>query len=33
VYYLNGQSATEGVSQYKLKAGDAIKWEYEKSKF
>lgn len=33
VYYLNGQSATEGVSQYKLKAGDVIKWEYEKSTF
>jgi len=33
IYYLNGQSATMGISQLILKPGDKIEWKYEKAKF
>lgn len=32
VYYVNGQSATEGISTYILKDGDMIEWRFEKIK-
>lgn len=30
IYYINGEKAPLGVSQYKLKANDVIAWSYEK---
>ena len=33
IYYINGESATTGVSGYILQNGDKIEWKYEKSKF
>lgn len=33
IYYINGESAQVGISQYKLKQGDTITWKYEKSTF
>lgn len=33
IYYVNGHSATIGVSNYILKNLDNIEWKYEKSKF
>lgn len=30
IYYVNGEKANIGISNYKLKSGDTIKWEYEK---
>ena len=30
IYYINGQTAQVGVSQYKLKNNDIITWKYEK---
>ena len=32
-YYVNGQSANEGVTSYVLKNNDVIEWKYEESKF
>jgi len=33
IYYINGQSAPVGISQYVLKKGDVIEWKFENSKF
>lgn len=33
IYYINGQSASVGISLYSLKPNDIITWKYEKSKF
>jgi len=33
IYYINGQSAKTGISNYIIHKGDAIEWKYEKSKF
>ena len=30
IYYVNGKKAEVGVSNYKLKPGDAVSWKYEK---
>lgn len=30
IYYINGEKAPVGISQYKLKANDIITWKYEK---
>jgi hypothetical protein len=30
IYYINGQKAQVGISQYKLKENDVITWKYEK---
>lgn len=29
IYYINGQKATVGVSNYKVQANDVIEWKYE----
>lgn len=31
IYYINGQKATVGISNYKLKSNDIISWNYEAS--
>lgn len=33
IYYINGQTAQIGISNYKLIQGDIIEWKYETSKF
>jgi len=33
IYYINGKSATEGISSYIVKPNDVITWKYEKSTF
>lgn len=33
VYYINGQPAQVGISNYKIKASDVIEWKYEKKSF
>jgi len=33
IYYINGESAKMGISQYVIKEGDQIKWKFEESKF
>ena len=33
IYYINGQSAKVGISNYKLINNDLIDWKYEESKF
>ncbi|MFH1291641.1 MAG: DUF4430 domain-containing protein [bacterium] len=33
IYYINGESAKVGISNYIIKQGDVIKWKYEESKF
>ena len=33
IYYVNGKSASMGVSSYQIKANDIIEWKYEKSNF
>lgn len=33
VYYINGQPARMGISNYKLKNNDIIEWKYEKKSF
>jgi len=33
IYYINGQSAKIGISNYIIKSGDIIEWKYEKSTF
>lgn len=33
IYYVNGESATEGADQYELKTGDLITWKYIKPVF
>ncbi len=33
IYYVNGESAKIGISNYIVKPGDIIKWSYEKSNF
>ena len=30
IYYVNGQKANIGVSNYKIKNGDIVSWKYEK---
>jgi hypothetical protein len=30
IYYVNGQKATVGVSNYKINYGDIVSWKYEK---
>lgn len=30
IYYVNGEKASVGVSNYKLKNGDVVTWKYEK---
>lgn len=30
IYYVNGEKATIGVSNYKIKNGDTVSWKYEK---
>ncbi len=30
IYYINGETAKVGVSQYKIKENDVISWKYEK---
>ena len=31
IYYVNGQKANIGISNYKIKAGDVVSWKYEKN--
>lgn len=31
IYYVNGQKASIGVSNYKLNPGDILSWKYEKN--
>ena len=31
IYYVNGQKAQVGVSNYKIKPGDVVSWKYEKN--
>lgn len=33
IYYINGQSAKIGISNYIIQQGDIIEWKYEKSTF
>lgn len=33
IYYINDESAKIGISHYKIKEGDIIKWKFEESKF
>lgn len=33
IYYINGQSAKIGISQYTLKSNDLINWKYAKANF
>ena len=33
LYYINGQLANIGISNYQIKQGDIIEWKYVKSKF
>lgn len=33
IYYVNGQTAKTGISNYQLIQGDLIEWKYEKSQF
>ena len=33
IYYINGQSAKVGVSQYFIQKGDKIDWKYENANF
>lgn len=33
IYYINGESAKMGVSNYIIKPNDVIKWNYEKANF
>jgi len=32
IYYVNGQTATVGADQYRVKAGDVIEWKLEEEK-
>ena len=32
IYYVNGQKAQVGVSNYKIKPGDVVSWKYEENK-
>ena len=29
IYYVNGEKANIGVSNYKIKSGDVVSWKYE----
>lgn len=31
IYYVNGEKANIGVSNYKIKSGDVVSWKYEQS--
>ncbi|OGI94127.1 hypothetical protein A3A07_00810 [Candidatus Nomurabacteria bacterium RIFCSPLOWO2_01_FULL_41_52] len=33
IYYVNGEKAKIGVSNYKINMGDIVSWKYEKSNF
>lgn len=33
IYYINGQTAQIGITDYIIQQGDVIEWKYEKSKF
>jgi hypothetical protein len=33
IYYINGQSAQTGISNYQIRQNDIIEWKYEESKF